>query len=133
MILFTDGQNNAGVIDPLTASRLAQDLGIRIYTIGVGSDVEIYISSYGRRTYRSDLDETLLMQIADITGGQYFRAKDPGALPQIFATIDQLEKTEFQDNDFKVYSELAFTLIKVALLLLLAGIVLDKYCFVQIP
>lgn len=137
MILITDGDNNAGAIDPVTASNLARDLGIRIYTVGVGSDTLILpVQGYGQTFYRQypgGFDEALLEQIADTTGGQYFRAMDSEALPQIFDTINQLEKTEFNDDNFKEYNELAFPFIAAALVLLLAGIILDKYYFVQIP
>ena len=137
MILLTDGDNNAGEIDPITAAQLARELGIRIYTIGVGSDVSVFpVNVFGRiqyRRYPGGFDEELLKQIADTTGGQYFRARDPKALSQIFETINQLEKTDFNDDSFREYNELAFPLIKAALILLLAGIFLDRYYFVQIP
>jgi len=137
MILATDGENNAGAIDPLTAGMLARDLGIKIYTIGVGSDVTIFpVQVFGQTQYRQvhgGIDEELLKQIADITGGQYFRAMDPNALSNIFETINMLEKTGFDDDNLMEYNELAFPLIKLALLLLLAGIILDRYYFVQIP
>jgi Ca-activated chloride channel family protein len=137
MILVTDGDNNAGAIDPVTASKLAQDLGIRIYTIGIGSDTMILpVQAFGQtqyRQYRGGFDEALLKQVADITGGQYFRAADNLALSQVFEIINRLERTEFPDDHFREYNELAYPLIIWALVLLLAGIILDKYCFVQIP
>jgi Ca-activated chloride channel family protein len=138
IILVTDGDNNAGAIDPLTASKLAQESGIKIYTIGIGSDVLIipvqtFFGQTQNQQYPGGFDEALLQQIAATTGGQYFRAMDPKALDQVFATIDQLEKTQFEDNNYREYNELAFPLIMAALLLLAAGIVLDKYFFVQIP
>ena len=138
MILITDGDNNAGAIDPLTASVLARDLGIRIYTIGVGSDtmiipVQTFMGQTQYMQYPGGFDEKLLENIAEGTGGQYFRAADSQALPRIFQTIDQLEKTEFEDDNFKEYNELAFPLIAAALILLAAGIFLDKYYFIQIP
>ena len=68
-----------------------------------------------------------------MTGGHYFRAMDSNALSKIFETINQLEKTDFQDDNFREYNELAFPLIAMALFLLLAGIILDKYYFIQIP
>jgi len=138
MILLTDGDNNAGAIDPLTASKLAQELGIKIYTVGVGSDYMVFpVQSFGGRThyqqYDGGFDEALLQRIAETTGGQYYRAKDPKALAQIFETINRLEKTEFTDENFKEYNELAYPFIQAALLLLLAGIFLDKFYFVQVP
>jgi Ca-activated chloride channel family protein len=138
MILITDGDNNAGAIDPMTASALARDLGIRIYTIGVESDtLMIPVQTFGGQTryaqYPGGFDEALLEKIAETTGGQYFRAEDPEALPRIFSIIDRLEKTEFDDDNFGEYGELAFPMIAAALILIAAGIFLDKYRFVQIP
>ena len=137
IILVTDGDNNTGAIDPVTASNLAQEMGIRIYTIGIGSDsLLLPVQSFGQTRYRQypgGFDEALLRQMAETTGGQYFRAMDTGALSQVFETIDLLEKTEFQEDLYKEYYELAFPLIIAALVLLSAGIVLDKYCFVQVP
>lgn len=138
MILITDGDNNAGAIDPVTAVGLARDLGIRIYTVGVGSDTMIIPTqtSGGRvryMQYPGGFDEALLEKIADMTGGQYFRAADSDSLPKIFDIIDRLEKTEFNDDNFKEYQELAFPLIAAALILLAAGVFLDKYYFIQIP
>ena len=137
MILLTDGDNNAGEIDPLTASNLAQELGIKVYTIGVGSDTLILpVDVFGQTQYTQypgGFDEELLKQIAERTGGRYFRAEDPEALAQVFETINQLETTEFDDDNLKVYNELAFPLIAASLVLLVAGTFLDKYLFVQIP
>jgi len=137
IILLTDGDNNTGEIDPITASNLAQELGIRIYTIGVGTDTMIFpVQIFGQtqfQHYPGGFDEGLLMQIAEATGGQYFRAEDPTTLSQVFETINQLERTEFQENNLRVYNELAYHFIKVSLGFLIIGIVLDKYYFVQIP
>jgi len=138
MILVTDGANNAGSIDPITASGLAKDLGVKIYTIGVGSDVtlipreDIFGRIYNERS-EGDLDEGLLTQIADMTGGQYFRAMDSQALGQVFDAINRLEKSDFNDDNFKEYNELAFPFMIAALVLLTAGIILGKYCFIHIP
>jgi Ca-activated chloride channel family protein len=137
MILVTDGDNNAGEIDPNTASQLAKDLGVRIYTIGVGTDkTKIPVEYFGETRYQQvegGLNEDLLKNVANTTGGQYYRAKDPQTLAQIFSTIDKLEKSKFQQDNFMQYHELAFILIGIGLLLLLAGIFIDKYYFVQIP
>jgi Ca-activated chloride channel family protein len=137
MILVTDGDNNAGDIDPITASNLAKELGIRIYTIGIGSDYMILpVQGFGRTQYRQvegGFDEELLKQIAGNTDGQYFRATDTKGLEKIFDRINELEKTEFEDENYNVYNEMAFPLIVAALLLIIAGVVLDRYIFVQIP
>ena len=138
MILVTDGDNNAGAIDPMTASALARDLGIRIYTIGIGSDVmllpvQVFFGQTQYQQYQGGFDEALLGRIAETTGGQYFRAMDGRELAQVFETINELEKTDFEEDNFKVYAEWAYPLIMAALALLCGGIVLDKYIFVQIP
>ncbi|MCL2167185.1 MAG: VWA domain-containing protein [Clostridiales bacterium] len=138
MILATDGENNAGAIDPVTASNLARELGIRIYTIGIGSDTLILPSQniFGQTQYlqyEGGFDEALLKRIAETTGGQYFRAMDAKALEQVFDTINALEKTEFNEDNYREYHELAFPFIMAALLLLSAGVILDKYHYVQIP
>jgi len=138
MILITDGDNNAGEIDPMTAANLARDLGIRIYTIGVGTDTLILPAQdfWGQTIYQQypgGFDEALLEKIAETTGAQYFRAADPKTLQNVFDIINRLEKTEFNDDSFREYSELAFPLIAAALILLAVGIILDKYYFIQIP
>ena len=95
MILLTDGHSNAGKVDPIVAAKAADTLGVRIYTIGVGSK-----DGGGRggllglfRTRRSDLDEPTLRAIAEQTDARYFRASDTRALQEVYATIDALEKT----------------------------------------
>lgn len=136
MLLVTDGDNNAGAISPEAASELAKALGIKVYTIGVGTDKTIIpVGSFGQRYQQIEggLNEELLQSIADTTGGQYYRAKDPKSLDEIFNSINRLEKTEFEQDHFKQYNELAFGFIKIGLALLLAGIFLDRYYFVQIP
>lgn len=138
MILLTDGENNAGDINPDTASELAKELGIKIYTVGVGTDrtiipVEDIFGITRYQQYEGGLDEELLKRIAETTGGQYYRAKDPKALAQIFETIDKLERSKFEQDNFVQYDELAFGLIKIGLLLLLAGIFFDRYYFTQVP
>ncbi|WP_273323408.1 VWA domain-containing protein [Vallitalea guaymasensis] len=138
MILVTDGENNAGAIKPNTASDLAEELGIKIYTIGVGTDETIYpeVDIFGQtryKRYEGGLDEELLKGIAEKTGGKYYRARDPQAMSKIFLDINELEKTKFDGDDFVQYKELAFELIKVALILLLLGIFLDRYFYIQIP
>jgi len=137
MVLVTDGDNNAGAINPTTASELAKDMGVKIYTIGVGTDQTIIpVNYFGQIRYQQaegGLNEELLQEISNTTGGQYYRAKDAESLNQIFDNINQLEKSEFDRDNFRQYTELAFDLIKVALFLLLLGIFFDRFYFVQIP
>jgi Ca-activated chloride channel family protein len=80
-----------------------------------------------------DLNEELLKKIAETTGGQYNRARDEEALSQIFSNINKLEKTEFEQENFRQYEELAFIFIIAALVLLLAGIFLERYYYIHIP
>lgn len=95
LILLTDGESNAGVIDPVEAAELARDLGIRIYTIGVGSGATRVQTPFGVRAVAGDgPDEATLRRIAEITGGQYFRARDVEGLAQIYAELDRLEPVE---------------------------------------
>ena len=137
MILVTDGENNAGAIDPVTASKLAYEMGIRIYTIGIGSDTMILPvqTPFGQqyRQYEGGFDEDLLKRIAQATGGQYYRALDAKALEQIFDTIDKLEKTEFDEQNYREYNELAYPFIMTALALLCVGVFLDRFYFTQVP
>ena len=137
MLLVTDGDNNAGAISPEAASELAKELGIKIYTIGVGTDKTIIpVRVFGQTRYQQmegGLNEELLQAIADTTGGQYYRARDSRTLNDIFDNINKLEKTEFEQDHFKQYTDLAFIFIKFGLALLLIGIFLDRYYFVQIP
>ena len=95
LILLTDGSNNAGIA-PLTAAKLARQIGIKIYTIGFGADEMIVRSFFGRQRVNPsrDLDEKTLKEIARITGGQYFRARDTHELQKIYQTLDQLEPVE---------------------------------------
>lgn len=137
IILVTDGDNMGGTINPETASDLAKDLGIKIYTIGVGTDKTIIPTEvFGQTTYQQyegGLNEDLLKRIAENTNAKYYRAKDSNALAKVFADINKLEKTEFKKENFKQYTELAFVLIIIALAFLVIGIFLDRYYFIRIP
>jgi len=108
VVLVTDGRNNSGQIGPKAAAEAASALDVKVYTIGVGSDGEVPISlgGRGRRFVRFELDEELLQEIGDITGGRYFRATDATELQEVFDIIDGLEKTEIQSNVRVVYHEL---------------------------
>lgn len=93
LILLTDGANNSGYLDPMDAAKIAKDLGIKIYTIGLGSDKLAIRGFFGQEIVNpsEDLDETLLKNIADMTQGHYFRAKDTASLTSIYEWINQLE------------------------------------------
>ena len=131
IILLTDGVNNAGFIDPKIASELAVEFGIRTYTIGVGSNgmalSPVAILPNGNFRYGNvpvEIDEELLQQIADDTGGRYFRATDNEKLEAIYEEIDALEKTEIEEFRFYDYEEKFRPLVLLAGLLLLFEIVL---------
>lgn len=103
IILLTDGVNNSGSIPPLTAAEIAKEFGVRVYTIGVGtkgkalSPVAIYPNGKYKYDYVDvEIDEELMQEVAEITGGQYFRATDARKLEQIYDSIDQLEKTRIE-------------------------------------
>ncbi len=137
MILVTDGENNAGAINPGTATELAREMDVKVYTIGVGSDQTIIPVQFMGQTryqqYEGGLDEELLQEIADKTAGKYYRAKDPDALAGIFADINQLEKSSFEKDNFSQYTELAFIFIQIGLILIFLGVFLDRYYYIRIP
>lgn len=105
-ILLTDGGNTAGRIDPLAATQAAKAKGVRVYTIGVGSNGEVPVVVNGRvQTQKVDIDEELLKQIAKETDGAYFRAADTETLVKVYETIDRLEKTRVKVQSFESYEE----------------------------
>ena len=125
IVLVTDGRNNRGQIGPDTSAKMAQTLGIRVYTIGVGVEGESRVpveTPFGRRytLQQLDLDEPLLQAIAERTGGRYYRASNAATLAEVFATIDKLEKTEVESRVRVLYTErFPALLLPGALLLLL--------------
>ena len=126
IILLTDGVNNSGFIDPKIASELAVEFGIKVYTIGLGSNgmalSPIGILPNGSFQYGNiqvEIDEELLNQIAETTGGKYFRATSNTKLEEIYAEINKLEKTEIEETKYKSYNELFRPLILAAFGLLL--------------
>lgn len=127
MILVSDGESTMGTLPPLLAARLAAQEGVRIYTIGVGTTGPVPIMEDGRLKHeRMDLDEQTLRTIAEMTGGAYFRATDTGALEQIYARIDTLEKTEAESRSVMIPRPLYRWPLAVALLaLLLLGLFPD--------
>ncbi|HVN47845.1 MAG TPA: VWA domain-containing protein [Bacteroidota bacterium] len=111
MILLTDGVNNRGEIDPITAARVAATYGVRIYTVGVGAQGEAPYpvqTPFGirRQMIQADLDEKALTTISDMTGGKYFRATDNRTLKAIYKEIDHLEKTRMEVTAYKRYYDL---------------------------
>ena len=108
LVLLTDGSNTAGVVDPVQAATLAAKEGIRIHTIGVGSDYMEMNTMFGTRVINpaSDLDETTLNKIADLTGGVYFRARDTSGLETVYRQLDQLEPVPKDTEVFRPISDL---------------------------
>ena len=131
IILLTDGVNNSGFIDPKIASELAVEYDIKVYTIGLGTN-GMALSPYsilpnGNFQYRRvkvEIDEDLLNEIADVTGGTYFRATDNKKLKEIYNEINKLEKTEIEEIKYTTYDEKYRPLILIALGLLLIEVVL---------
>lgn len=139
VILLTDGVNNAGQIDPLTAAEAAKTLGIKVYTIGMGRPGQVPVPAtdlFGmlRITYQeSKIDEELLQKIAGATGGRYFRAEDTAGLKQIYDEINSLEKSQVEVQTFTRYKELAVWLLLPALLLFVAEMFLRQTIFRKLP
>ncbi len=114
IILLTDGVNNTGKIDPMTAANLAQGLGMKIYSIGVGREIMA----------ETKIDEELLRKISQITNGIYFRAEDERSLRQIYDQIDSLEKTEIKMKEYFSFREYFFYFVLLGLILLVWEFVL---------
>ena len=104
MVLLSDGSNNAGELDPLTAAGLAAEFDIRIYTIGAGTNSVTYIPNHGYK--RNEIDEKTLQAIAEETHGRYFRATDEETLEDIYEEINRLERTEIEVREYTRYEEL---------------------------
>ena len=128
MILLSDGSNNSGEIDPITAAELASQFGIKIYTIGAGTD-QAYTKIPGRGLIVNEIDEATLKKIANVTGGEYFRATDIKALESIYLKIDELERSEIEINEYTLYKELYVWFLIPALLLSILLFVLKQIIF----
>lgn len=138
VILLTDGENNGGLIGPTNAKEIAKAFGIRVYTIGVGTD------GYAPFPIKTDLgiiiqqqkvsiDEKLLKVIAQETGGKYFRAKDNASLENVYKEIDALEKSKVEISTITRYSEKFFPFVMIALGLLLLEVLLRYTVFKKFP
>jgi Ca-activated chloride channel family protein len=139
VILMTDGQNNAGQVPPLTAAEAAQALGVKVYTIGVGTrGVAPYPQTdmFGRKVYVSvkvDIDEDTLKQIAARTGGKYYRADSSDTLRRVYSEIDRLEKTEATVKKFQRYNDVFDYAVVPGLFLLLLEIILSHTVWRKLP
>lgn len=138
IILLTDGVNNQGAIAPATAAELAQTFGIRVYTIGVGSEGTApypITTPFGiqLRNIPVEIDEETLQEIAENTGGEYFRATDNNKLKQIYEQIDKLEKSKIEVKEFSQKDEEFLSFVLLAAFLLLTDMVLRNTLLRQIP
>ena len=129
IILLTDGINNAGVIDPLTAAEIAQIYGIRVYTVGVGSKGAVpypFQTPFGiqYRDVEIPVDEALLLEMAEMTGGLYFWADNQNALLNIYREIDQLERSRIDVMEFSRKTDEYLPLVLLALMLAAAEFLL---------
>ena len=128
MILLSDGSNNAGELDPITAANLASQFDIKIYTIGAATDQTLtYIPGVGRMI--NEIDEETLKEIANETGGKYFRARDKDMLSEIYAQIDSMERTEIEVKSYTKYKELFGWFLIPALILGISTETLNRSIF----
>jgi len=139
VVLLTDGRSNRGEIGPVTAAQMAQALGIRVYTIGAGSQgtarVPVQDPLGGTRyaNMRVDIDEPTLNEVAELTGGRYFRATDTESLQEIYAEIDELERTEIEIQNFTQFDERFPLPLGLGLLLLVTELGLAQTVFRRLP
>jgi Ca-activated chloride channel homolog len=138
MILLTDGVNNAGEVDPISAAQIAKTFNIRVYTIGVGTRGEAPYpvqTPFGIRYQMVpvEIDENVLKQIAETTNGEYFRATDTQKLKEIYNTIDKLEKTKLEITSYRNAKELFYPWLGGGLLLLILELGLSRTILRKLP
>lgn len=139
VILMTDGQNNAGKVPPLTAAETAETLGVRVYTIGVGTRGTApvpYYDAFNNKHYQQvavDIDEDTLQQVAKRTGGAYFRADSTDTLREIYARIDKLERTEVAVKKYRYYGEWFPLVVMPGWFLLMLEIILGNTVWRRLP
>ena len=139
MILLTDGENTAGEVDPITAAQLAKTFGIRVYSVGIGRGGQVpypfrdplYGTVY--RNVEIPIDEETLTEIATITGAQFFRARDAESLEAVYEEIDALERTEIEQIQYVLYSELAPYFMMLALGFLVSEALLSRTRLARYP
>jgi Ca-activated chloride channel family protein len=138
VILLTDGVNNRGEISPQMAAEIAKTYGVRVYTIGVGKEgMAPYpvMTPWGIevQNVKVEIDEKLLAEIAESTGGRYFRATDNTKLAEIYGEINKMEKARTTVDSFPVYKELFMTYALLALLALLLELLLNWFVIRRLP
>ncbi|HTE08897.1 MAG TPA: VWA domain-containing protein, partial [Flavitalea sp.] len=139
IILLTDGENQGGLIDPYSAKEIAKSVGIKVYTIGMGTEgfapapMRTESGDLTIQNQRVNIDEKLLREIASETGGLYFRARDNGSLQRIYAEIDRLEKSTIEITALKRFREEYLVFAILAFVLLLAEVALRYTLFRKFP
>lgn len=138
LILLTDGVNNSGEIDPITAAQIARQFNIRIYTVGVGTVGQApypFDTPFGKRYQMVpvEIDEEVLKNVADITGGKYFRATGNKKLEEIYQEIDKLEKTKVEITSYRQATELFYSWVLIGLLLLITENILSRTYLRTLP
>lgn len=139
VILLTDGVNNRTTIAPLTAAEIAKKLGVKVYTIGIGTRGTAPYpvqDMWGNISYQQmpvEIDEQTLREIAEMTGGEYFRATDKGTLAEVYERINQLEKSEVEVTEFTTYDERFLVYLLAALVALVLEFVIGQLWLKRIP
>ena len=128
IILLSDGSNNAGSIDPISAAKIAKEYGINVYTIGAGTNQSI-TQIPGRGFVRNEIDEETLIGIADVTNAKYFRAIDKASLSGIYSEIDKLEKSEISVSYFSSFEEVYIWFILLGFVFIILSELLRTYYF----
>ena len=128
IILLSDGSNNVGSIDPISAAKIAKEYNIKVYTIGAGTNQSI-TQIPGRGFVRNEIDEDTLKGIAEVTNAKYFRATDKKSLSGIYREIDNLEKSEITVSYFSSYKEIYIWFLIIGFFLLIISEVLRAYYF----
>ena len=128
IILLSDGSNNSGSIDPISAAKIAKEYGIKVYTIGAGTNQSI-TQIPGRGFVRNEIDEETLIGIADVTNAKYFRAIDKASLSGIYSEIDKLEKSEISVSYFSSFEEVYIWFILLGFVFIILSELLRTYYF----
>ena len=128
IILLSDGSNNAGSIDPISAAKIGKEYGIKVYTIGAGTNQSI-TQIPERGFVRNEIDEETLIGIADVTNAKYFRAIDKASLSGIYSEIDKLEKSEISVSYFSSFEEVYIWFILLGFVFIILSELLRTYYF----
>ena len=139
LVLLTDGDNNAGIIEPREAAAIAKELGIKLYTIGIGRNGTVPFpqeDEYGRRVLvgaQFRVDEALLREMGESTGASYFHASNADGLAKVYSQIDQLERSEFEESKFSQYTELFRWFTGTGLAIVMCVYVMKETRFRSLP